>query len=86
MRHGVVVFAWRDIAAGEEITLDYRINALGGDSWPCRCGTSLCSGTVVGSFFAMTPERQALLLPHAPRHIRREHRRRVSGSADGHVG
>ena len=76
MRHGVVVFAWRPIEAGEEITIDYRLNAFDGDSWPCHCGTALCTGTVIGSFFAMTPERQALLLPHAPALIQREHRRR----------
>ena len=28
MRHGVVVFAWRPIEAGEEITVDYRLNPL----------------------------------------------------------
>ena len=77
MRHGVKVFAWRPIAAGDEITIDYRINAFEGSSWPCRCGTDSCTGTVVGSFFALDPERQRLLLPHAPPFIRREHRRRV---------
>jgi SET domain-containing protein len=76
MRHGVKVFAWRPIAAGEEITIDYRLNAFGGDSWPCRCGTAACTGVVEGSFFAMPEERQQLLLPHAPAFIRREHRRR----------
>ena len=30
MRHGVKVFAWRAIAAGEEITIDYRLNAFDG--------------------------------------------------------
>jgi SET domain-containing protein len=78
MRHGVVVFAWRPIEAGEEVTIDYRLNAFDGDSWPCGCGAATCTGTVVGSFFAMPPERQALLLPHAPAFIRREHRRRRS--------
>jgi hypothetical protein len=82
MRHGVKVFAWRPIAAGEEITIDYRLNAFDGDSWPCACGTDACTGTVVGSFFAMDPARQALLLPHAPSFIRREYdRRRRSGAA-----
>jgi SET domain len=76
MRHGVKVFAWRRITAGEEITIDYRLNAFDGTSWPCGCGTSACTGTVVGSFFAMARERQALLLPHAPRFIRREFNRR----------
>ena len=39
MRSGVKVFAWRAIAAGEEITIDYRLNAYDGDSWPCACGS-----------------------------------------------
>jgi hypothetical protein len=33
MRHGVKVFAWRPIAAGHEITIDYRLNAFDDDSW-----------------------------------------------------
>ena len=77
MRHGVTVFAWRPIAAGEEITIDYRLNAFDGDSWPCMCGAPSCTGTVVGSFFALDPERQRSYLPHAPAFIRREHRRRT---------
>ena len=76
MRHGVTVFAWRPMASGEEITVDYRLNAFDGSSWPCDCGSEGCTGTVVGSFFAMDPGRQKLLLTHAPAFIRREHRRR----------
>jgi SET domain-containing protein len=76
MRHGTKVFAWRTIAEGEEVTIDYRLNAFDGDTSPCSCGAAACSGTVVGSFFAMDPERQTLLLPHAPAFIRREYRRR----------
>jgi len=29
MRSGVKVFAWRAIRKGEEITIDYRLNAFG---------------------------------------------------------
>jgi hypothetical protein len=77
MRHGVKVFAWHPIAEGEEITIDYRLNAFDeGSCWPCECGSANCTGTVVGSFFAMDLERQQLLLPHAPDFIRREFRRR----------
>jgi hypothetical protein len=76
MRHGVKVFAWRPIAMGEEITIDYRLNAFDGDSWPCRCGAPACTGVVVGSFFAMDAGRQRLLLPHAPAFIQGEYRRR----------
>ncbi len=76
MRHGVKVFAWRAIAPGDEITIDYRLNAFDGETWPCSCGAATCTGTVVGSFFAMEPARQELLLPHAPAFIRAEYRRR----------
>jgi hypothetical protein len=76
MRHGVKVFAWRPIAEDEQVTIDYRLNAFDGSSWPCACGSETCTGTVVGSFFAMDPERQQLLLPHSPAFIRREYRRR----------
>jgi SET domain len=76
MRHGVTVFAWRDIGIGEEVTIDYRLNAFDDNSWPCSRGAATCTGAVVGSFFAMTPDRQRLLLPHAPAFIQREYRRR----------
>jgi SET domain-containing protein len=80
MRHGVKVFAWRPIAEDEEIRIDYRLNAFDDDDfWACHCGSENCTGTVVGSFFAMDPERQRLLVPHAPAFIRREyHRRRAA--------
>ncbi len=76
MRSGVKVFAWKPIRAGEEITIDYRLNAFGDDSWPCACGSEGCSGTVVGSFFALPPERHAAYISYAPRFIQREYRRR----------
>jgi hypothetical protein len=76
MRSGVMVFAWRDIRAGEEVTIDYRVNALDGNGWPCSCGSSNCTGWVVGSFFEMDDDRQRAYLPYAPMLIRREHRRR----------
>jgi hypothetical protein len=76
MRSGVKVFAWRPIRARDEITIDYRLNAFDGDSWPCACGTPSCIGTVVGNFFALPPERQAEYLRYAPAFIQREYRRR----------
>jgi SET domain-containing protein len=76
MRSGVKVFAWHNIAAGDEITIDYRLNAFDGDSWPCLCGAQSCSGTVVGSFFALDQETQRAYLPYAPAFIRRENRAR----------
>ena len=76
MRSGVKVFAWRGIRAGDEITIDYRLNAFDGDSWPCACRSGNCTGTVVGSYFAMDLERQRQFLPYAPRFIQREFARR----------
>jgi hypothetical protein len=78
MRHGVVVFAYRPIAAGDEITIDYRLNAFGDDDppWPCECGTARCTGGVVCSFFALDDATQREYLPHAPAFIRREWHRR----------
>jgi hypothetical protein len=81
MRSGVKVFAWRDIAARDEITIDYRLNAFDGDSWPCACGAANCTGTVIGSYFAMPAERQAALLRYAPAFIRREYRERQREAA-----
>jgi SET domain-containing protein len=52
------VIARRAIVTGEEITIDYNVNISGGTAWPCRCGSSRCSGTVVGDFFLLPPERR----------------------------
>jgi hypothetical protein len=79
MRSGVKVFAWKPIRAGEEITIDYRLNAFDGSSWRCGCGAAACSGTVVGSFFALPEERQRAYLRYAPAFIRREYHRRAHG-------
>ena len=80
MRSGVKVFAWRAISAGEEITIDYRLNAFGKERWPCWCGSASCSGEVTGDFFSLTPERQRAYLRFAPPFIRREQRRRTARS------
>ena len=76
MRSGVKVFAWRRIRAGEEITIDYRLNVFGGQRSRCRCGH--CAGWLVNSFFALPRARQRAYLPYAPAFIRREFRRRVA--------
>lgn len=80
MRSGVKVFAWRRIRPGDEITIDYRLNAFGRERWRCACGTKSCTGTVRGDFFALTPETQRTYLPYAPPFIRREYRRRSRAS------
>jgi hypothetical protein len=80
MRSGVQVFAWTSIAAGEEITIDYRLNAFDDtERWACFCGH--CAGEVTGSFFSLDPARAAAYLPYAPRFIRAEYRRRLTTSS-----
>jgi len=75
MRSGVKVFAWRAIRKGEEITIDYRLNAFSDVRSRCLCGSRTCSGQVDWSFFALDPERQRRYLPYTPDFIRREYRR-----------
>ena len=76
IRSGVNVYAWRPIRRGDEITVDYRLNAFDGGRWSCACGSPTCSGEVVNSFFALPAERQKQYLSYAPRFIRAELRRR----------
>ena len=76
MRSGVKVFAWRPIRADDEIVIDYRLNATGGERWACECGSKSCLGYVeAGGFFAMDDSRQREYLPYAPPFIRAEYRR-----------
>jgi SET domain-containing protein len=52
MADEVTLVARRDIAAGEELTVDYALHTADPD-WeldgPCNCGSALCRGTVRGS-------------------------------------
>jgi SET domain-containing protein len=52
MRKGVDVYAWKEIRPGEEITIDYRLNAFTGERWDCLCGSANCQGYVISSFFS----------------------------------
>lgn len=82
MRSGVKVFAWRRIRRGKEITIDYRLNAFGGERWSCACGSANCKGTIVGDFFSLDERTQRSYLPYAPGFIQREYRwRHASASA-----
>ena len=52
MADEVTLVARRDIAADEELTVDYALHTIDPD-WeldgPCNCGSALCRGTVGGS-------------------------------------
>ncbi len=82
MRSGVKVFAWRDIRRGDEVTIDYRLNAFDAQRWKCECGSKDCPGEVTGSFFALDEERQRRYLPYAPPFIRRAYRDRAQTRLD----
>jgi hypothetical protein len=54
----VVLIARRDIAAGEELTVDYATrNGSGYDEFECECGSAHCRGKVTGHDW-MLPELQ----------------------------
>ena len=75
------MFAWTAIPEGHEITIDYRLNAFGDDTWRCDCRSSNCTGYVVGSFFSLSRAQQRAYLPYAPTYIRNEYRRRLAADA-----
>ena len=76
MRSGVKVFAWRPIRRGDEITIDYRLNAFAGKRSPCACGSTTCTGTLIGDFFSLDEPTQRRYLPYAPTFIRSEYKAR----------
>jgi len=81
MRSGVKVFAWRTIRRGDEITIDYRLNAFSGERSSCACGSASCTGTITLDFFSLDEPTQRRYLPYAPQFIRREygHERAMPG-------
>jgi hypothetical protein len=54
----IVLVAMRDIAAGEELTIDWATTDDGDYELACRCGSPRCRGTVTGKDW-MKPELQA---------------------------
>lgn len=56
----VTVAARRDIATGEELTIDYATHT-GIENWTmaCRCGSPLCRGTVTGRDWRLPQLRHA---------------------------
>lgn len=76
MRKGTYVYAWKPIRQGQEITIDYRLNAFSEERCECICGSTNCAGYIILSYFALSEERQRRYLPYAPKFIRDEYRRR----------
>ena len=70
--------ARHDIPPGMEITIDDNINISGGTAWPCHYGASRCTGTVVGDFFLLPPERQVEYRPLLAEWFVLRHRERLN--------
>lgn len=60
-RPKIHLFALRDIAIGEEVTLDYALLHEPPWSMKCLCGTTVCRGTILG-----IPSRGARTAPQPP--------------------
>lgn len=78
MADEVTLVARRDIAAGEELTIDYALFTAQPD-WaldrPCRCGAATCRVTITGRDWER-PELQARYYPHFSPFINRRIERR----------
>jgi SET domain-containing protein len=83
MPHGMDLYAWRDIEAGEEITVDYRLSAITDNRWDCACGGATCPGYFDHSFFALSAQAQWQYLPYAPAYIRAAYRARPRTPSSG---
>lgn len=61
---GIVVVAWRDIAVGEELTIDYATcDDSDYDEFDCLCGSANCRGQVTGQDWKL-PELQSKYAGH----------------------
>jgi hypothetical protein len=66
----IVLVAMRDIAAGDELTIDYAMFDTLDDGMACRCGSASCRGTIRGSDW-QRPELQARYAGYFSWHVER---------------
>ncbi|MFA5047764.1 MAG: SET domain-containing protein-lysine N-methyltransferase [Patescibacteria group bacterium] len=72
----VPYIALKAIKKGDEITVDYRINAHTGDSWKCYCGSKNCVGEVISDFFSLDKKLQKKYLSYSAKYIQAEYKKR----------
>lgn len=70
------LFAMKRIRKGEEITVDYRINAFDRNKWRCYCGSKNCKDWCVSDFFTISEKLQKRYLPYTIKVIREEYKKR----------
>jgi hypothetical protein len=58
------LLAKRDLASGEEVVVDYALNAVDGDWWECRCETPSCRRYHKCDFFELSTDLQCEYLPY----------------------
>ncbi|NEQ46982.1 MAG: SET domain-containing protein [Leptolyngbya sp. SIOISBB] len=57
------VIAKQSIEVDEEVTIDYELFAIEGDTWECQCGAPSCRGLHKWDFFSLPAELIAENLP-----------------------
>jgi hypothetical protein len=72
------VLAMGRLEAGEELTFDYALNAVGGDLWTCQCGAAECRGRHVCDFFQLPRPQQLRYLPYLDPWFAQEHAEKVA--------
>jgi len=58
------LMAKRDITIGEEVLVDYALNAVDGDWWECRCQAPSCRQYHKCDFFELSTTLQCEYLPY----------------------
>jgi hypothetical protein len=67
----------RAVGAGEELLIDYALNAVGGEYWECHCGAAQCRGYHECDFFALSEQIQREYLPYLDPWFAAVHAKRI---------
>jgi hypothetical protein len=60
------IYAYRDIATGDELTNDYCMYSEGDVVWQCNCGALACRRTIHADYFHLPLLKQAEYMPLQP--------------------
>lgn len=73
------VVAKRDLEEGDEVLVDYSLNAIEGEEWECRCDSLHCRGLHKCDFFALPIALQLENLPYLDPWFAAVHATRLNG-------
>lgn len=71
------IIAKHQIAEGTEITIDYELNAVDGDTWECLCRSDKCRGLHKWDFFSLPVSVILENLPYLDPWFEKEHQKRI---------